>query len=70
MEKNVTRLLGLGIAAVGVFFLVVGIDSTHAPLEQLSQTLTGKFSHETMLYIAGGIAAIVAGAVLAVAQPR
>ncbi|HTY66566.1 MAG TPA: DUF3185 family protein [Alphaproteobacteria bacterium] len=67
---SVTRLLGLGIAAVGIFFLVVGIDSTHAPLEQLSQTFTGKFTHETMLYIAGGIAAIVAGGVLAVVQPR
>lgn len=64
------RLLGLAIAAVGVFFLVVGIDSTHAPLEQLSHDFTGKFTHETMLYIAGGIAAIIAGGVLAVAQPR
>ena len=30
------RLLGLAIAAVGVFFLAVGIDATHAPLERLS----------------------------------
>ena len=64
------RLLGLAIAAVGVFFLVVGIDSTHAPLEQLSHAFTGKFSHETMLYISGGIAAIIAGGVLAAVQPR
>jgi hypothetical protein len=70
MNVTLTRLVGLGIAAIGVFFLIVGIDSTHAPLEELSQTLTGKYSHETMLYIAGGIAAIVAGGVLAVAQPR
>jgi uncharacterized membrane protein len=67
---SATRLLGLAIAAVGVFFLVVGIDATHAPLEHLSQTFTGKFTHETMLYIAGGIAAIIAGGVMAVVQPR
>lgn len=67
---NPIRLLGIGVAVIGVVFVLVGIDSTHAPLEQLSQTLTGKFTHETMLYITGGLAAIVAGAVLAVVHPR
>jgi uncharacterized membrane protein len=67
---NATRLLGIAVAAVGVFFLVVGIDATHAPLEQLSHDFTGRFTHETLMYIAGGIAAIIAGGVMVVAQPR
>ena len=64
------RLLGIGVAVIGIVFVVVGIDSTHAPLEQLSHSLSGTYTHETMLYIAGGLAAIIAGAVLAVARPR
>lgn len=67
---NAVRLLGLGIIIIGIVFVVVGIDSTHAPLEHLSRALTGTYSHETMLYIAGGLAAIVAGAVLTVVQLR
>ena len=67
---NAIRLLGVGVALIGLVFVVVGIDSTHTPLEQLSQTFTGKFTHETMLYITGGLAAIIAGGVLVVLRPR
>ena len=64
------RLLGLGVIVVGAVFLIVGIDSTHAPLEHVSHAVTGTYTHETMLYITGGLAAIIAGAVLTVMQPR
>lgn len=65
-----SRLLGLAIAAVGMFFLAVGIDATHAAWEQLSHDFMGQLTHETMLYVASGIAAIIAGGVLVIAQPQ
>lgn len=67
---SAVRLLGLGVIVIGIVFVVVGIDSTHAPLEHLSHAVTGTYTHETMLYIVGGIAAVIAGAVLSVAQLR
>ncbi len=74
MEVNVNlsavRLLGLGVIVIGVVFVIVGVDSTQAPLEHVSHALTGTYTHETMLYITGGLAAIIAGAVLAVVRPR
>lgn len=69
-DVNPIRLLGLGIAVAGVVFLIVGLNAMDAPLERLSETLTGKYSHETIMYIAGGLAAVVAGAVVALTQPR
>ncbi|HEX9466698.1 MAG TPA: DUF3185 family protein [Alphaproteobacteria bacterium] len=67
---NPMRLLGLGIAVAGVVFLAVGLNATDAPIERLSEILTGKYTHETIVYIAGGLAALIAGAVVALAQPR
>lgn len=66
---NLMRLLGIGVVVAGVFFLIVGLNATNAPVEQLSQTFMGKYTHETLMYIAGGLAAIIAGAVVAI-QPR
>ncbi len=67
---NPIRLLGLGLAVAGVVFLVVGLNAIGAPVERLSETFTGKYTNETVLYIAGGLAAIVAGGLMALTQPR
>lgn len=67
---NLARLLGIAIAAAGIVFLVAGLNATDAPLEHLSQTFTGKYTQETIMYIAGGLAAIVAGIVVAVTASR
>jgi len=67
---NPIRLLGLGLAVAGVVFLVVGLNAIGAPVERLSETLTGKYTNETVLYIAGGLAAIVTGALVAMFRTR
>lgn len=67
---NPVRLLGLAVAAVGIFFVSVGIESTHAPLERLAQALADDVAHDTILYITAGLAAFVAGTVLAVFEPQ
>jgi hypothetical protein len=64
------RLLGLGIAAAGVVLLVLGLNATDSPLDQLSHLFTGKYTHETIMYIAGGLVALIAGGAMALTQPR
>jgi drug/metabolite transporter (DMT)-like permease len=67
---NLARLLGIAIAAAGIVFLIAGLNATGAPVERLSETFTGKYTQETIMYIAGGLAAIVAGVVVAITASR
>ncbi len=60
------RIIGLALLALGVALLVVAHNATDSPIERLSETLTGRYSHETQWYLFGGIAAVVAGGALAV----
>lgn len=60
-----TRILGLVVLAVGIVLLVFGINATQAPLERLSDAVTGRYSQQTMWYLIGGVIAIVAGGLFA-----
>jgi len=60
-----SRLLGLIVLAIGVILLGFGINATGAPVDRLSETLTGQYTDRTMWYLIGGGAAIVAGGLLA-----
>jgi hypothetical protein len=62
---SLVRIFGLVLLAVGVAMLVIGHNAREAPLEQLSQSLTGRYTNETQWYLFGGIAAVVAGGALA-----
>jgi hypothetical protein len=62
------RLLGLGIAAAGIVLLVLGLNATDSPVDQVSHLFTGKYTHETIMYIAGGLAALIAGGVMALTR--
>jgi len=62
VQKN--QILGLVVFAVGVAVLVAAYNSSNAPLEELSNELTGRFTDETMWYFAVGIAAVVGGGLL------
>jgi hypothetical protein len=64
------RIIGLVLLAVGVALVVVGHNASEAPLERLSETLTGRYSSETQWYLIGGVAAIVAGGALALFGAR
>ena len=45
--------------------LIVGMNASHSAADQLSNTFTGRFTHETAWYIEGASAATVAGLMLA-----
>ena len=63
---NMSRIIGLVVLAIGVVLLGFAFHSTNAPMEELSNTLTGRYSNRTMWYFAVGIAAVVGGGLLAV----
>jgi uncharacterized membrane protein YidH (DUF202 family) len=64
------RLLGLVLVAVGIVLLVFGYNASQAPLDQISETFTGKYRDSTMLYLIGGVIALVAGGFMAFAGRR
>lgn len=68
MKTN--QIIGVAVFAVGAVLLGFAYHSTNAPLEQLSEKITGRYSSETMWYFATGIAAVVGGGLLAVFGSR
>lgn len=55
------RMLGAAALAVGVVLLVFAFNASNAPVEQIADTLTGRYTDRTMWYLLGGVAAVVAG---------
>jgi len=66
----VSRVLGLIILAVGVVLLAFGIHASHAPLERVSDAVTGKYTDTTMWYLGGGAVAVLAGGLIALFAGR
>ncbi len=59
------KLVGLVLLVVGIILLFFGWQSTESVTEQVSESLTGRYTDETLWFLIGGAAAIVAGAFLA-----
>jgi hypothetical protein len=68
MSSN--QIIGILLVALGLFLLVFGFNASQAPLDQLSEAFTGKYRDATMLYLVGGIIALVAGGALAMMGRR
>jgi drug/metabolite transporter (DMT)-like permease len=60
------RIIGVVILVIGVGLLGFAYHSTNAPMERISDAMTGRYSNQTMWYFALGIAAAVGGGLLAV----
>ncbi|KAB7627684.1 DUF3185 family protein [Alkalilimnicola sp. S0819] len=59
------KLIGLVLLVVGAILLFFGWQASQSVGEQVAETLTGRFSDETMWYIIGGAVCVVAGGFLA-----
>jgi hypothetical protein len=55
------RIFGMVLLVVGVILLIMGMNASHSAADQISNTFTGKFTHETAWYIFGGGAAGLLG---------
>ncbi|MBV5335750.1 DUF3185 family protein [bacterium] len=58
------RILGVAALVVGVVLLVFAFNASNAPVDQLANSLTGRYTDHTMWYLLGGIAAAVTGGAL------
>ena len=69
MGKN--QILGAIILVAGIIILGFAFNASDATLEQMSETLTGRFSDQTMMYfLIGGVAAVGGGLLFAFGQRR
>lgn len=65
------RLLGIAILVAGVIALGFAFNAADAPVEKVSETLTGTYSDNTMMYfILGGIAVVGGGLLIAFGARR
>jgi len=55
------RILGIVLLVVGIVLLVMGVNASHSVADQVSNTITGKFTQATTWYIVGGIGAALVG---------
>lgn len=59
-----SNIIGIVAIAVGGVLLYFAWRSSNAPVEQMSEALTGRYTGNTMWFLLGGVAGIVAGAAL------
>lgn len=67
---NTGRILGVAVFVFGALFLIFAHNASEAPVDQLSNTLTGRYTDSTMWYIFTGAAAVVIGGFLAACGKR
>jgi drug/metabolite transporter (DMT)-like permease len=58
------QLLGIVIFVVGAILLGFAYHSSNAPVEQLTNTFTGRYSDQTTWYFVLGAAAAIGGGLL------
>lgn len=59
MSQN--KIIGIALLVGGAIALYFGFNAANAPMEEMAESLTGKYSDGTMLHFIGGGAAAVAG---------
>ena len=59
------KMVGIVLLVVGLILLYFGLQASDSVGEQVVETFTGRFTDETMWYLIGGAAAIVAGGFMA-----
>jgi len=57
-------ILGIVLLVVGLFVFIYGVNASRSFVEQVSNSLTGRYSNATSWYLIGGIAALAAGILL------
>ena len=60
------RIVGIVLLVIGVILLIVGMNASHSAADQISNTFTGRFTHDTAVYIFGGGAAALGGLLMVV----
>jgi hypothetical protein len=67
---NQARPLGLAVVILGAVLLGFAYHFSQAPMDQISNTFTGRYTDNTTWYITAGIVAVVCGGLLAMFGKR
>jgi uncharacterized protein DUF3185 len=67
---SMPRIFGVILLVVGVILLIVGMNAFHSAVDQISNTFTGRFTHDTAWYIFGSAAAALFGPLMVLFGPR
>jgi len=59
-----TKILGIVLCVVGAILLALAYRASGTPLEQISDTFTGRYTDRTMMYGIIGAVALVGGGLL------
>lgn len=58
---SMARIIGPVLLVVGAALLFFGWRASNAPVDQMSEALTGRFTGNTMWYLLAGLVGVVAG---------
>ncbi|MCX7545056.1 DUF3185 family protein [Marinicella gelatinilytica] len=61
---STNKIIGLVLLVLGAVLVFFGLNATEAPLEEVSEAVTGRYSDQTMYYLIGGAVSAVVGIVL------
>jgi Protein of unknown function (DUF3185) len=61
-----SQMVGIVALVLGAVLLGFAYQSSNAPLDQISSTLTGHYTDQTMWYLIGGIGLALAGGLLTI----
>ena len=61
---SLQRIVGIVLLVVGAVLLVMGLKASDSFVDQVSDTVTGKYTNSTTWYIVGGIGTAVLGLLL------
>jgi LPXTG-motif cell wall-anchored protein len=61
---RMTQILGVVALVIGLVLLGFAYHASNAPMEQVSEAITGRYTNQTMWYLILGIAAAVGGVLL------
>jgi LPXTG-motif cell wall-anchored protein len=61
---RMTQILGAVALVIGLVLLGFAYHASNAPMDQVSNAITGRFTSQTMWYLILGIAAAVGGVLL------
>lgn len=63
------QIMGIILLVIGVVLLFFAFQSANAPVDQVANALTGRFTSTTILYLVLGLVGVVGGALLTFRRP-
>ncbi len=68
MDK--TKIIGITLIATGIMLLAFSYRASGAPVDQISEAFTGRYTDRTMWYIILGIGSMIGGGLMTVLARR